>query len=109
VLLLKSVRGKTALKLTSFPIRGRNAAEQIGKGSADRMNIPTSIIFEIAMPNTTYKEKIKDSDIHTYFENKDCRRTGFDRRCFTYSLYIPERRSHLDRRKGNSRLRPERI
>jgi hypothetical protein len=32
-------------------------------------------------------------------ENDD-RRSGIDRRRFSYAVYIPERRSNIDRRKG---------
>ena len=96
------------IKLASSLIRGKKVAEQIGKVAAD-LNIQNSIILEIAMPNTTSKVKITKSDIQTNLEIRGCRRIGFERRCFTYSLYIPERRSHLDRRKGNSRRNPERI
>jgi len=31
------------------------------------------------------------------------RRTGGDRRCFSYSLHLPERRSGEDRRSGKDR------
>jgi hypothetical protein len=61
------------------------------------------------MPNTTSKIKLSHYDIQTNLKPKGCRRSGFERRCFTYSLYIPERRSHLDRRKGNNSREPERI
>ena len=31
------------------------------------------------------------------------RRSGVERRCFSYTLYIPERRSSTDRRSGKDR------
>jgi hypothetical protein len=35
----------------------------------------------------------------TLHDNND-RRSGIDRRRFSYAVYIPERRSNIDRRKG---------
>jgi hypothetical protein len=35
----------------------------------------------------------------TLHDNND-RRSGIDRRRFSYAVYIPERRSNMDRRKG---------
>lgn len=32
--------------------------------------------------------------------DNDDRRSGIDRRRFSYAVYIPERRSNIDRRKG---------
>jgi hypothetical protein len=34
------------------------------------------------------------------FPANDDRRSGIDRRKFSYAVYIPERRSNIDRRKG---------
>ena len=36
-------------------------------------------------------------------KNKDESRTGLERRQFSYTAYIPERRSGEDRRKGSER------
>lgn len=40
---------------------------------------------------------------------KDDRRTGIDRRHFSYSLYIPERRTGKNRRSGEDRRKLPRI
>ena len=37
--------------------------------------------------------------LHQFEDDKDCQRTGIERRQFSYSLYIPERRSGQQRRK----------
>ena len=49
--------------------------------------------------DSTMSEKQKESEQH---EN-DCNRSGLDRRQFSYSYHIPERRSGKDRRQGFDR------
>ena len=49
------------------------------------------------------------SESLTNLKDNGGRRIGVDRRSFSYSLYIPERRSHEDRRKENNRRKPNRI
>lgn len=65
------------------------------------------------MPNTISNVAVTDSKVQTKVQSilKDNggRRIGFDRRSFSYSLHIPERRSHEDRRKGDNRRKPDRI
>jgi hypothetical protein len=41
--------------------------------------------------------------------DKGGRRSGIERRCFSYTCYIPERRSGMDRRSGNDRRRSRRL
>jgi hypothetical protein len=71
------------------------------------------LILVIAMPNTISNVAVTDSEAQTKVRStsKDNggRRIGFDRRIFSYSLHIPERRSHDDRRKGDNRRTPDRI
>jgi hypothetical protein len=45
---------------------------------------------------------IEDGDQIVKIDNGG-RRTGGDRRCFSYSLHLPERRSGEDRRSGQDR------
>ena len=45
------------------------------------------------------QEKQNESEQH----EKDCNRSGIDRRQFSYSYHIPERRSGKDRRRGFDR------
>ena len=51
--------------------------------------------------DSTMPEKQHESEHH---EN-DCNRSGLDRRQFSYSYHIPERRSGKDRRQGFDRSR----
>ena len=39
------------------------------------------------------------TDNNTEFRDSECKRSGFDRRRFSYSYHIPERRSGKDRRR----------
>jgi hypothetical protein len=61
------------------------------------------------MADTHYKIDIKNSEDQILLWDKGGRRIGVDRRTFSYSLHIPERRSHNDRRKGVSRRKTNRI
>jgi len=61
------------------------------------------------MTDTISKVDITDSKDQTIFKGSVDRRIGVDRRSFTYSLYIPERRSDDDRRKGDIRRKINRI
>jgi len=61
------------------------------------------------MADTIYKVDVTDFDDPTISKNNGGRRIGFDRRSFSYSLHIPERRSHDDRRKGDDRRKTNRI
>jgi len=54
------------------------------------------------MADRISKFDVADSEEQT-IRNIGGRRTGADRRSFSYSLHIPERRSHDDRRKGDKR------
>ena len=55
------------------------------------------------MEDTLYKVDVENSEDQILLREKGCRRIGVDRRTFSYSLHIPERRSHNDRRKGDNR------
>ena len=55
------------------------------------------------MADTFSKVDVADSEEQTIIGNIGGRRTGVDRRSFSYSLHIPERRSHDDQRKGDNR------
>ena len=61
------------------------------------------------MADTTSKVDVADSEDQTLLKDVGGRRIGFDRRGFSYSLHIPERRSHDDRRKGYNRRMTNRI
>jgi hypothetical protein len=61
------------------------------------------------MADTHYKIDIENSEDQILLRDKGGRRIGFDRRTFSYSLHIPERRSHSDRRKGVIRRKTNRI
>jgi len=73
------------------------------------LNIHRIFIYEIAMTDTISKVDITDSKDQTIFKDFVDRRIGVDRRSFSYSLYIPERRSDDDRRKGDIRRKINRI
>ena len=73
------------------------------------LNIRSISIYEIAMADTISKVDITDSENQTILKDNGGRRIGFDRRSFSYSLHIPERRSHDDRRKGDNRRKTNRI
>ena len=61
------------------------------------------------MADPIYKINVTNSESLTNLKDNGGRRIGVDRRSFSYSLYIPERRSHDDRRKENNRRKPNRI
>ena len=55
------------------------------------------------MSDTTTKVDVTESETPFVLQDNGGRRIGFDRRSFSYSLHIPERRSFDDRRKGENR------
>ena len=61
------------------------------------------------MADTLYEDGVENSEDRTILRDKGGRRIGVDRRTFSYSLHIPERRSHSDRRKGVIRRKTNRI
>jgi hypothetical protein len=61
------------------------------------------------MADTNFKVDVVDSEEQTILKDNSGRRFGVDRRSFSYSLHIPERRSHDDRRKGENRRKTNRI
>jgi len=66
-------------------------------------------LYEIAMADIISKVDVADSEDQTMLRDIGDRRFGVDRRSFSYSLHIPERRSHDDRRKGDNRRKTNRI
>ena len=76
---------------------------------SSNLNIHSISIFEIAMADTISKVDVADSEDQTILWDNGGRRIGVDRRSFSYSLHIPERRSHDDRRKGDNRRKTNRI
>ena len=60
------------------------------------------------MADTIYKIDVENSKDQILLRHKGDRRIGVDRRTFSYSLHIPERRSHNDRRKGDIRRKTNR-
>jgi len=60
------------------------------------------------MADTLYRVDVENSKDQTPYRDKGGRRIGVDRRTFSYSLHIPERRSHDDRRKGYNRRKTNR-
>lgn len=61
------------------------------------------------MPDTISKVDVAESENFPILKDNGGRRIGFDRRNFSYSLHIPERRSFDDRRKGMNRRKKIRI
>ena len=61
------------------------------------------------MADTLFKFDVADSEDRTILRDNGDRRVGVDRRIFSYSLYIPERRSLNDRRKSDNRQKTNRI
>ena len=61
------------------------------------------------MADTYYKIDVENSEDQILLRDKGGRRIGVDRRTFSYSLHVPERRSHNDRRKGVIRRKTNRI
>lgn len=59
--------------------------------------------------DTVIKIDIADSKIQVIVQDNGGRRMGADRRSFSYSLYVPERRTGGDRRKGKDRRNAPRI
>ena len=55
------------------------------------------------MAEIPFKVDVVDSEDQTLLTPNAGRRIGVDRRSFSYSLYIPERRSSEDRRKDDKR------
>ena len=55
------------------------------------------------------KVDVVDSEEQSLLKPIVSRRIGVDRRSFSYSLYIPERRSHDDRRKDDNRRKTNSI
>ena len=61
------------------------------------------------MADTPYKVDVENSEDQTPYKDKGGRRIGVDRRNFTYSLHIPERRSRNDRRVNDKRRKTNRM
>ena len=61
------------------------------------------------MAGTFYNFDVENSEDQILLWDKGGRRTGVNRRTFSYNLHIPERRSHNDRRKGYIRRKKNRI
>jgi len=73
------------------------------------LNINRISINEIAMAGTMSKVEVADLEDQTLLKDNGGRRIGVDRRSFSYSLYIPERRSHDDRRADDNRRKKNRM
>ena len=61
------------------------------------------------MSDMISKVDVADSDFRELNQDNGGRRIGFDRRCFSYSLHIPERRLLDDRRKVKNRRKVNRL
>jgi hypothetical protein len=59
--------------------------------------------------DTVINIDIADSKVQVIFQDNGGRRMGAERRSFSYSLYVPERRTGADRRKGKDRRKAPRI
>ena len=55
------------------------------------------------MAETISKVEVADSEDQVILRDNGGRRIGVDRRSFSYSLHIPERRSNGDRRAAGNR------
>jgi hypothetical protein len=73
------------------------------------LNIHSISINEIAMADTISKVHDADFEDQIMSEDNGGRRIGVDRRNFSYSLHIPERRSRDDRRAEVNRRKTNRI
>ena len=74
-----------------------------------KLTIQSISIYETTMADTISKVDVADSEGQTIIKENSGRRIGVDRRSFSYSLHIPERRSHDDRRKPDNRRKATRI
>ena len=61
------------------------------------------------MADTRYKVDVADFEDRIILRDNGGRRVGVDRRIFSYSLHIPERRFLKDRRKNDNRRKTNRI
>jgi len=61
------------------------------------------------MADTISKVDVADPEDPTILRDNGGGRIGVDRRSFSYSLHIPERRSQNDRRRGDDRRKTNRI
>ena len=61
------------------------------------------------MADTLYKVDVADFEDQIILRDNGGRRVGVDRRIFSYSLHIPERRFLKDRRKSDNRRKTNRI
>jgi hypothetical protein len=66
---------------------------------------PTDYALEHALQILYSKIKMTDSKKVSNWMAKNDRRSGVDRRKFSYTFYIPERRCGKDRRSGKSTAR----
>ena len=73
------------------------------------LNTYSISINEIAMADTISKVDVADSENQIILNDNGGRRIGVDRRSFSYSLHIPERRSHDDRRAADNRRKTNRV
>ena len=73
------------------------------------LNTDSFFIEEIAMADTISKVDVADSEDQIILKDNGGRRIGVDRRSFSYSLHIPERRSHDDRRAADNRRKTNRM
>jgi hypothetical protein len=73
------------------------------------LNIYSISIYEIAMADTVSKVDVAVLEHQTMLTDNGGRRIGFDRRSFSYSLHIPERRSRNDRRVNDNRRKTNRM
>jgi hypothetical protein len=73
------------------------------------LNIDSFSFTEITMADTISKVDVEDLEHQTMLTDNGDRRIGFDRRCFSYSLHIPERRSRNDRRVNDNRRKTNRV
>ena len=102
MLTLPSIDFETEKSHNPFSNKKRMQPDSDDPYSAN-LNFYSISIYEIAMADIISKVDVTDSEDQIILEDNGGRRIGVDRRSFSYSLYIPERRSHDDRREGDSR------
>ena len=75
-----------------------NTIKRIEQGKACRIETKRKILFGLGL-DISDKNKVFGEDIELPIKNRKERRLGYDRRRFSYDMFVPERRSGMERRK----------
>ena len=96
------VAGAEYLKTLDFIDSGKMAVQGHSYGGY-------MVLMSMFKASDVFKVGVADSEDLTILRDNGGRRIGVDRRSFSYSLHIPERRSHDERRNGENRRKTPRI